>query len=441
MTATRIIFSLFFISPPALLLAASTEAIPVMFRLNAAHDARYGSAQPIEHAPSTTWKIQLPGRVFASPVISGDIVYLGSGDNRFQAIDAKTGAILWSFNTLGAPHSSAAIADGLAIFGDTRGILYALDAATGVERWRREFFGERQVGAVGLGWSEPRGKYETDDCDYFLSSPVYSEGVIYYGCGNGNVYAIEAKSGEKRWHFVTRDVVHSAPALANGRLYFGSWDGGFYCLDAPTGRLLWRVQTGVDPEHFNQVGFQSAPVVHNGVVYVGCRDSHMYAFDAQDGTELWKKHHGGSWIVVSPVIVDDLLCYTTSDTQTFLAVDLKSGATRYEFPIGGWGFSSPVAIGTQVYFGAFNGTLFSVDPHAGAIRWTFQTDAARADPHQILNADGSWRPKKIFADFERDNLPEIMPVLFSAGAILSSPAAFHDSLIFATAEGWVYCVR
>ena len=52
-----------------------------------------------------------------------------------------------------------------------------------------------------------------------------------------------------------------------------------------------------------------------------------------------------------------------------------------------------------------------------------------------------WQPRKIFADFDRDNLPEIMPVLFSAGAILSSPAAFEDSLIFATAEGWVYRVR
>jgi hypothetical protein len=125
----------------------------------------------------------------------------------------------------------------------------------------------------------------------------------------------------------------------------------------------------------------------------------------------------------------------------FLAVDLKSGATRYEFPIGGWGFSSPVAVGSLVYFGAFNGTLFGVDPHTAAVRWKFQTDAARSDPHNILNADGSWQPRKIFADFDRDNLPKIMPVLFSAGAILSSPAAFEDSLIFATAEGWVYRVR
>jgi eukaryotic-like serine/threonine-protein kinase len=432
--------ALFFYTTASQGFSISTEE-PAMFRGNAAHEARSVTAKPVLDTPTTLWKIRLPGRIFASPVISGETLYLGSGDNRFQALDAKTGKLLWSFTTLGAVHSSAAIAEGIVTFGDSRGIFYAVDAATGVERWRCEFFGERQVGAVGLGWGEPRNKFQTDECDFFLSSPVCGDGMVYYGSGNGNVYALDLKTGAQRWRFVTNDVVHCAPAIASGRLYFGSWDGGFYCVEAATGKLVWRAQGGLDPEHFNQVGFQSSPMVHDGIVYVGCRDSHLYAFNAEDGAILWKKHHGGSWIVTSPILAGGLLCYSTSDTRVFLAVDPKSGKTHYEFPIGGWGFSSPVAVGNLVYFGSFNGTLFGVDPLAREVRWTFQTDEAQQDPNDIIKEDGSWDAEKIFANFDRDNLPQIMRVMFSAGAILSSPAAHRDMLIFATADGWVYAVR
>src|SRR5690606_34924423 len=108
----------------------------------------------------------------------------------------------------------------LVYVGDTRGIVYALDRRTGEERWRQEFHGERHVGAVGFGWSEPRDRFTVDECDFFLSSAVIGDGVLYYGCGNGNLYALELVTGAKRWHFATKDAIHSAPALADGKVYF-----------------------------------------------------------------------------------------------------------------------------------------------------------------------------------------------------------------------------
>ena len=65
---------------------------------------------------------------------------------------------------------------------------------------------------------------------------VISNGVVYIGSGDQNVYALDATTGTLRWSFATGDVVHASPAVANGLVYIGSWDRNIYALDATTGR-------------------------------------------------------------------------------------------------------------------------------------------------------------------------------------------------------------
>ena len=96
-----------------------------------------------------------------------------------------------------------------------------------------------------------------DPFDVYLSSPVVWNGTVYFGSGDGNVYALNALSGAMQWKFQTGDVVHASPAISAGRLYIGSWDSYFYALDATTGKQLWRFKTGEDPKIHNQVGIHS----------------------------------------------------------------------------------------------------------------------------------------------------------------------------------------
>ena len=81
----------------------------------------------------------------------------------------------------------------------------------------------------------------------FLSSPVSGGNTVYFGSGDGNVYALDAATGVLRWKFHTGNVVHASPALAAGTLYVGSWDSYFYALDAASGKERWRFKTGEDP--------------------------------------------------------------------------------------------------------------------------------------------------------------------------------------------------
>jgi outer membrane protein assembly factor BamB len=38
--------------------------------------------------------------------------------------------------------------------------------------------------------------------------------MVYFGSGDGNLYALDSATGELRWKFKTGDVVHASPALA-----------------------------------------------------------------------------------------------------------------------------------------------------------------------------------------------------------------------------------
>ena len=42
-----------------------------------------------------------------------------------------------------------------------------------------------------------------DPFDLYLSSPAVWKGVVYFGSGDGNVYALDAVSGAERWKFHT----------------------------------------------------------------------------------------------------------------------------------------------------------------------------------------------------------------------------------------------
>jgi outer membrane protein assembly factor BamB len=152
-----------------------------------------------------------------------------------------------------------------------------------------------------------------------------ANGSVYFGSGDGNLYALDSATGDLRWKFKTNDVVHASPALADGVVFFGSWDSYFYAIDAATGKEKWRFHGGEDPMIHNQVGFQSSPAVVNGTVYTGCRDSNLYALDAATGKEKWRFFNELSWVITSPAVADAKVFFATSDSSLYHVVDANSG--------------------------------------------------------------------------------------------------------------------
>jgi outer membrane protein assembly factor BamB len=92
------------------------------------------------------------------------------------------------------------------------GNLYALNATTGA-----------------LLWSYTTGYM-------LVSSPAVANGAVYVGSTDNNVYALNAKTGALLWRYTTGGSVGSSPSVANGVVYVGSDDYKVYAFGLKKGR-------------------------------------------------------------------------------------------------------------------------------------------------------------------------------------------------------------
>ena len=125
--------------------------------------------------------------------------------------------------------------------------------------------------------------------------------LVYFGSSSDTkVYALDAKTGEVRWEFVTEGPVRLAPTVWQGKLYVGSDDGKVYCLGAEDGRLIWTFDAAPGPEKVLGNGkmislwpVRTGVAVGNGAAYFGSgifpsEGLYLYAVNAENGRLLWK---------------------------------------------------------------------------------------------------------------------------------------------------------
>jgi outer membrane protein assembly factor BamB len=410
------------------------------FHGNVARTGVYDGAGPT-HTPAVKWTFKAAGPIVTSPAIVDGVVYIASLSGHLYAIDRETGKEKWNFKSRMPIASSPAVADGAVYFVSSAGSLAAIDASNGQPRWVYAIEYERKFEAKNLhGYPSP-AQTVPDAWDVYTSSPAVANGKVYFGSGDGNVYAVDAKSGLLQWKFATGDVVHASPAVAANTVYVGSWDSRFYALDAETGQQRWVFNGGEDPNIHNQVGFQSSPAVVDGTVYVGCRDAHVYALDAATGRKRWDYPTSKSWVNGTPAVRDGTVYVGTSDSSRFMAIDARTGRLKWNFDAKAYVFSSAALAGDLAYFGSHNGKLYAVNAKTGQLAWEFRSEGSKRDPMKILNADGSLNQEQfapVFGDFQDMYLDFYR--FISVGAIMGSPAVDSGVLYIGSMDGNLYAL-
>ena len=427
------------------LMALAVSALPAWagatFHADAGRTGVYPGPGPGE-LHGVKWTFKTGGPVVASPAVADGVVYIASDDGYLYALDQETGEEKWKFKSRMPIASSPAVSGGLVYFVSSTGALAALDATTGEPKWVLPTEYERKFQAKNLHGYQPAAQTIPDAWDLFTSSPVVVDGRVYFGSGDGGVYAADAATGVLQWKFSTGDVVHSSPAVADGVVYVGSWDSRLYAIDAVTGLQRWAFQAGLDPAIHNQEGFQSSPAVADGTVYIGCRDAHVYAIDAATGRKIWDYPTSKSWVIGTPAVRDGVVYVGTSDSARFMALDAKTGRLLFNVDMKAYVFSSAALAGDLAYVGDHNGRLYAIDTKTGAIAWTFATEASKTDPMNVLEDDGGLDPAAfapVFGDFE--DMYIAFYKLISVGAIVSSPAVDHGTVFFGSMDGNVYALR
>jgi outer membrane protein assembly factor BamB len=244
------------------------------------------------------WKVKL-GPAKASPSVKGDRIYLGDLDGKFYCVNTADGKVVWTFEAEGEIQASANFHGTNIIFGshdsslycldqngkkvwDTKvdgpinaaaavvgdrtfatgcsdGILHVIDATNGKELGTIDLGGQAVATAAVVGdrvylsmvsnqvvaadwktmkriWAFEAPKRQMP----FYSSAAVANGLVVSGSRDKKIYAINAKTGEEVWNFVTDGQVDSSPVVIGDRVYIGclSGDGNFYVLDLKTGKKI-----------------------------------------------------------------------------------------------------------------------------------------------------------------------------------------------------------
>ena len=312
-------------------------------------------------------------RGWAPPVRTDDELLVSTGKGRLDSLDANTYEGLWRFpnqwDLSGAAGRLSGIygppvvnADGVVFVGDYNGYVYAfrpadLSRTTEGEPPAASFkLSEKIIGGVALD--------EASD-------------TLFVAAGS-SLYAIRADDlvarirDEKASVTVARlfkagGEIWSTPVLASGKLLVSSLDGNLYAVDARSGSQLWRFSAGKS--------LASTPVVSGGVVLVGGFDGRLHAVDLDSGVEAWS-FTASNWVWSRPYVAGERVYFGDFDGNLY-AVELSSGTLAWKASLGRGAIrGSPVITAGVVVVATEEGWLLGIDPSSQAKRWEKELDAS-----------------------------------------------------------------
>ncbi|KAA3655100.1 MAG: hypothetical protein DWQ04_33690 [Chloroflexi bacterium] len=267
----------------------------------------YGIEEASAGAPRELWSdVELASdKIVAPPLQVGDMVYIGTADNMLFALDANTGVEKWRFESGHSIWAQPTYEDGVLYVASLDRNLYALDAESGDVLWQKEL-----TGALS-------GK------------PVLGHGLIYVTGFDNNLHALDAATGEEQWVVQTQDWIWSAPALDNGSLYFADSLGNVYAVSAVDGTEIWTKEAPGP--------VQTSPVVHGDMVYVATlgdaetEQGVLVAYLREDGEEMWRQFTSVP-LNTTPIVVDDALVVVAPGEDTLLiGYNLETGGQKWSF--------------------------------------------------------------------------------------------------------------
>ncbi|MEF1230215.1 outer membrane protein assembly factor BamB, partial [Vibrio fortis] len=182
------------------------------------------------------WRNDLEKDVIAR--ISGGLtagygkVFLGSENGEMIAVDEETGEELWRVSVNGEVLAAPATENNMVLVHTSRGMMVALDQATGEEKWTIS----TEVPSLTL-----RGD----------SAPVTVSGGVFWGTANGRLAAAIVDRGQLIWQQpvgtpkgateIDRLVdVDSSPVVLGGTLYTVGINGQLIAIDLRSGKPVWK---------------------------------------------------------------------------------------------------------------------------------------------------------------------------------------------------------
>jgi serine/threonine protein kinase len=273
---------------------------------------------------------------------------------------------LWSFECEDEIRGSPILYQDMIFIGCYDNNLYALDAKTGEFLW----------------------KYATEGG--ITGRPTAEDGVIFIGSEDHRLHAITARGGKLVWTYYTEGPIRSSPTISHGHIFFGSDDTYLHVVNSLNGRRVWRGEANAP--------IWSTPLVQEERVYFGCESGDFYCYDFR-GEMKWRKKVKRA-VTSSPIIFDGLIYFGSKD-WTLYALEVENGWQVWRFRMGGPTISTPSTSEDRIYIGCGDNNIYAVHARHAREVWRFSTE------HQVTG----------------------------------SPTVFEDSLYCGSVDGYLYCLE
>ncbi len=314
---------------------------------------------------------------FASPIVQGDLILVGSDNGQFYAMKRRSGRKVWRFKAKGAVNSVAASDGERVFFGDDKGHLYALKIGNGERIWEAELGSEILTApAIGPGnlfvataegriaalriedgsvvWSVEHPARAMEMSIRGNSPPVLDgAGHLYVGFSDGLFWSLRTGDGNVVWE---KDYASSGrfgdldapPVIEGERIYLGAFDGPLMAVSRQNGRLIWSAEIGTGVP---------LRVVDDRLVVADSR-GHLRAIRKADGTELWSTKVGEG-ALTAPLVHKDLVVVGLSNS-TMNFIDARNGAVMYRRFARKGISSDPLLVDDRLYYLSNGGRLYSL---------------------------------------------------------------------------------
>jgi outer membrane protein assembly factor BamB len=291
---------------------------------------------------NVAWKVDVPGRGWSSPVVSGGRIYLTT------AVDKPVVTL--------------------------RALCFEL--ATGKLVWNTELFTPDARSAKSLhsknGMASP--------------TPIVSGDRVYVHFGHMGTAALDL-AGKVIWRQdeIRYSPVHgnaSSPILVDGLLVFscdGASDPALVALNADTGKVAWRTPRGNTVR--KNFSFATALEIKVGdqKQIVSPASGLVGGYDPKTGKEIWRVTYGEGYSVVPcPVYAQGLLVLSKGfDQPVMLAIrpdgaagDVTATNVAWRIEKGASLTPSAIVVGDEVYFVSDGGMATCADLKTGKVHWT-----------------------------------------------------------------------
>ncbi|MBE8595947.1 outer membrane protein assembly factor BamB [Xenorhabdus sp. BG5] len=247
------------------------------------------------------WESTVAGEALSRPVVSDGFVLIHTGNGMLQALNETDGSIAWSVN-MDTPslsvrgESAPAVAYGAAIVGGDNGRISAVLLSEGQLIWQQRI-------------SQVTGSTEIDRLNDVDMTPVISDNVIYAIAYNGNLVAMDMRSGQIIWK---RDLgsVHDM-VVTDSNIFIVDQDDRILSLRKSDGVTLWSQN---DLLHRNL----TAPEMYNGYLVVGDVEGYLHWLNMADGKFVAQNKVDSSGLLSRPVVASDKLMLQAKDGTVYL---------------------------------------------------------------------------------------------------------------------------